>query len=200
MTSGHPIRCRCGKLQGEISHPERGVRGVCYCRDCQAFAHFLGDPQEILDSLGGTEVIAIPPRWVSITAGSEELVCMSLTEHGTLRWYADCCRTPIGNTPRDVKFSHLGLFPACLGSTSTLDSAFGPVRMRVNRQSAKGRAPAAPVPTFVMALVRYGGLLAWSRISGKYRQNPFFDATTGLPLVPPRVLSKAEHEKLMNAV
>jgi hypothetical protein len=51
-----------------------------------------------------------------------------------------------------------------------------------------------------MALVRYGGLLAWSRISGKYRQNPFFDATTGLPLVPPRVLSKAEHEKLMNAV
>ena len=41
MTS-HPVHCRCGRLTGEISDPGHGIRGVCYCRDCQAFAHFLG--------------------------------------------------------------------------------------------------------------------------------------------------------------
>lgn len=45
----HPLRCRCGALQGYVSHPEKASRGVCYCKDCQAFAHFLGTPGDILD-------------------------------------------------------------------------------------------------------------------------------------------------------
>jgi Family of unknown function (DUF6151) len=201
MTSSHPIRCRCGKLQGEVSHTELGTRAVCYCRDCQAFAHYLGSPQDILDALGGTEVVAVAPRWVSFTAGAEQLVCMSLTERGTLRWYARCCRTAIGNTPRNPRMSHVGLIHACLRApTGTLDDPFGPVRMRVNRQSAKGRPPATPVAAFAIAMLRYLGLLAWSRVSGKYKQNPFFDAATGRPRVEPYVLSKAEHEKLQRAV
>jgi hypothetical protein len=195
----HPIRCRCGKLQGELSHPERGSRGVCYCRDCQAFAHFLGSAQDILDPLGGTDVVAVAPRWLSFTSGTENLACMSLTEHGALRWYAGCCGTPIGNTPPDRRFSHLGLIHSCLEVPGrTLDESFGPVRMRVNTHSAKGRPPAAPVAGFVMALVPYIGALAWSRISGKYRQNPFFDAS-GQSRVKPRVLSQSEHEKLMSS-
>ena len=59
--SSHPIRCRCGKLQGEISHAELGTRAVCYCHDCQAFAHFLGAAEEYFDPLGGTEIVAIAP-------------------------------------------------------------------------------------------------------------------------------------------
>ena len=200
MTS-HSIRCRCGKLQGEISYPERGTRAVCYCRDCQAFAHFLGPAQDTLDAMGGTEVVAVAPRWVSFTGGREQLVCMSLTERGTLRWYAGCCRTPIGNTPRDRKLSHVGVIHACLrGSTSTLNDSFGPVRMRVNRQSAKGRPTTTPVAAFTIALLRYLGSLAWSRVSGKYKQNPFFDAATGQPRVEPYVLSKAEHAKLYGSI
>ena len=201
MTSSHSIRCRCGKLQGEVSHPELGTRAVCYCRDCQAFAHFLGSRQDILDALGGTEIVAVAPRWVSFTGGKEELVCMSLTEQGMLRWYAGCCRTPIGNTPRDPKLSHVGLIHACLrASTGTLNDSFGPVRMRVNRLSAKGRPAATPVAGLAIAMLRYLGLLAWSRVSGKYKQNPFFSAATGRPHVEPYVLNKAEHEKLQRAV
>ena len=82
MISRHPIRCHCGRLQGEVSHAELGTRAVCYCRDCQAFAHFLESPQDTLDALGGTEVVAVAPRWVSFTTGTEYLVCMSLTERG----------------------------------------------------------------------------------------------------------------------
>ena len=44
----HPLRCRCGTLRGQVSHPEKVSRGVCYCKDCQAFAHFLGTTDSIL--------------------------------------------------------------------------------------------------------------------------------------------------------
>ena len=100
MASSHPIRCHCGKFQATVAHPEGGTRAVCYCRDCQAFAHFLGSPKDVLDSLGGTDIVAVRPRYVSFIAGVDNLVCMSLTAQGILRWYAKCCQTPIGNTPR----------------------------------------------------------------------------------------------------
>src|SRR5690349_1155068 len=37
------LRCRCGHTRGVASNvsPSSGLRFVCYCRDCQAFAHFL---------------------------------------------------------------------------------------------------------------------------------------------------------------
>lgn len=46
-----PLRCSCGALRGVLRgmSPARGNRVVCYCRDCQAFAHFL-DRDEILDA------------------------------------------------------------------------------------------------------------------------------------------------------
>jgi Family of unknown function (DUF6151) len=49
----HPLQCRCGTLKGYVAHPERVNRVVCYCRDCQAFAHFLGGANDILDAQGG---------------------------------------------------------------------------------------------------------------------------------------------------
>jgi hypothetical protein len=39
---------------------------------------------------------------------------MSLSDKGMLRWYASCCNTPIGNTSRDFKVSHVGLLHNCL--------------------------------------------------------------------------------------
>lgn len=201
MTKSHPIRCRCGKLQGEVSRPELGTRAICYCRDCQAFAHYLGSANDVLDAFGGTDVVAIRPRYLSFAGGFEHLSCMSLTAHGTLRWYAKCCQTPIGNTPRDFKMSHLGLIHTCLERSGIeLDASFGPVRMRVNRQSAKGQPPSAPITTFTAAAVRYLGSLMWSRVSGKYRQNPFFDGSTGRPRKEPKVLTTTEHEQLMKSV
>ena len=31
----HPLRCRCGTLQGHVRVGARANRGLCYCRDCQ---------------------------------------------------------------------------------------------------------------------------------------------------------------------
>jgi hypothetical protein len=86
MDNSHPIRCRCGAFRAQVSRPDLGTRAVCYCRDCQAFARFLGLPEGMLDAMGGTDIVVVRPRHVSFTQGQEQLTCMSLSETGTLRF------------------------------------------------------------------------------------------------------------------
>jgi len=196
----HPLRCQCGNLRGYVSHPEGVSRGVCYCKDCQAYAHFLGKAGDVLDEMGGTDVVATLPKHVTFTHGLEALACMSLTEQGMLRWYASCCNTPIGNTPRDFKVSHVGLVHTCLEDPSrTLDSSFGPVRMRVNRKNAKGRPKSMPISTLVSVL-RFMRSLIRARLDGGYKHTPFFVPEQGTPVVPPKVLTRGERDRAMNAV
>ncbi len=170
---------------------------MCYCRDCQAFARFLGLPPGMLDALNGTDIVAVRPRFVSITSGREHLTCMSLSPNGILRWYTSCCKTPIGNTPRDLKVSHVGLIHSCLETgAASLDASFGPVRMRVNGRSANGKAPANSPLTFGWAIARYLASMAWTRCTRGYTVNPFFDVATGQPVVQPQVVSKEERATL----
>ena len=93
----YSIRCKCGKLKGKFKQTTDINKCVCYCADCQAFAHFL-NRNEILDKLGGTNILQTIPKNVTFTEGTENLACMRLTPNGLLRWYAACCNTPIGNT------------------------------------------------------------------------------------------------------
>ena len=74
------LQCRCGTLKGYVSQPGSVNRAVCYCRDCQAFAHFLGRANEILDSKGGSDVVQTTPLRVTFTDGVEMLACMRLSE------------------------------------------------------------------------------------------------------------------------
>ena len=37
-----PLRCRCGQVQGVIGTGNTYVRATCYCKDCRAFAQWLG--------------------------------------------------------------------------------------------------------------------------------------------------------------
>ena len=38
--TSHPLQCQCGTIKGAVANPGNANRCVCYCRDCQAFAHF----------------------------------------------------------------------------------------------------------------------------------------------------------------
>lgn len=196
----HPLRCQCGTLRGHVSHTESVCRGVCYCKDCQAYAHFLGKADEILDEMGGSDVVATLPQHVTFTQGLEKLSCMSLSDKGMLRWYASCCNTPIGNTGRDYKVSHVGLLHNCLQDPSTrLDSAFGPVRMRVGMKSAKG-SPKAMAASTTVSILRFMARLIRARLDGSYKNTAFFDPETGTPRVSPKVLTPDERARLMEAV
>jgi hypothetical protein len=196
----HPIQCRCGTLKGHVSRSHGANRGVCYCRDCQAFAHFLGRADEILDASGGTDVIQTRAANVVFTAGKEALACMRLTPNGMLRWYSTCCNTPVGNTLANSKVSFVGLVHNCLeGTGQTVESSFGPVQAYVNTQSAKGGVKSSPL-ALVAVILRFIAMVAGARMDGSYKRSPFFDADTGAPIVAPKVLSPGEREQLMSAV
>ena len=152
----------------------------------------------MLDALGGTRIVAVAPRHVTFRAGSEQLACMSLSATGTLRWYARCCRTPLGNTPRDPRTSHVGLVHLALGSAADIEHSFGPVRMHVHRDGAHGRAPQNRATSFVLAVLGYLRSLVGSRIGGGWRTNPFFD-TAGRPRAQVEQVSREQREELARA-
>lgn len=155
----------------------------------------------MLDAAGGTDVVAVRPHQVTFIRGTEHLACMSLSERGTLRWYTSCCKTPVGNTPRDFRQSHVGLVHTCLGAGSEeLDGVFGPVVMRVNSQGAKGKIQSNSPALFLWAVLQYLASMSWSRLSGKYKRNPFFQMPQGIPLVQPYNLSSTERAKLLSAI
>jgi hypothetical protein len=196
----HPLECRCGTLKGCIDTAKPVNRAVCYCRDCQAFAHFLGKPSEILDSNGGTDVVQTLPAKVTFTQGQDELACMRLSERGLVRWYAKCCNTPIGNTAADFRLSFIGLIHNCLEAPSaSLDDSFGPVRMWSFTKNAKNKINGSPFG-MVPGILRILAMILRARLNGAYRRTPFFLIATGAPIVTPKVLTMSEREAVYREV
>lgn len=193
----HPLQCRCGTVKGWVKEPRSANHSMCYCKDCQAFANFLGQDAQILDAQGGSDIIQVLPKNVSFTQGVEALACIRLTDKGMLRWYASCCNTPIGNTMANFKISFIGLVHNCLENSQTpLQDSFGPIRVWANTQGAKGN----PKPKSRGV----GTILLWAvtnvlkaRINGSYKQTAFFLKDKGTPIVNPRVLSSAELADVM---
>lgn len=185
------IRCRCGTLQGHVEPQQAYARAACYCRDCQAFARFLGREAEVLDANGGTDIVATLPASLRFTSGLDQLACMSLSPKGVLRWYAACCRSPIANTPRDPGIAYVGVVGDCLAAErGEKDAAFGPLRIALNAKSALGEVASTPLASFAGVLRIMRGLLG-ARLRGRHRDNPFFDPGSGEPVRTPHVLDKA---------
>ena len=185
----HRFQCRCGTVQGEILQPRGAMRATCYCRDCQAYARLLGQAQDVLDPLGGTDVVATPASNVRLTAGQASLRCLSLSPRGLLRWYAGCCRTPVANTPRDWRLPYVGLVHTCLRRPQPLEQSFPRAELRVNTQGAhgpvSGRNGLAAWLRFARLVLRLSG----QRLRGRYRATPFFDAE-GRPVATVEVVSR----------
>ena len=60
-----PLRCHCGAVRGEMDTERAYARATCYCKDCRAFARFLGVPG-VLDASGGTDIVPVAPAAVRI--------------------------------------------------------------------------------------------------------------------------------------
>lgn len=189
------FQCRCGTLAGQISQPHLARRGVCYCKDCRAYAHHLGVMSSTHDSLGGAEFVATQVQHVSFTSGMDQLACLSLSDNGLLRWYARCCNTPICNIASNWRVPYVGMVATCLKADPlAFERAFPRVQMRVNTGSAK----AAPPPLRWGTMVSLAGLvprLMLGSLSGTYRQTPFFDEGGATTAVPVAVLSEAHRAR-----
>jgi hypothetical protein len=203
MTNEVAIHCRCGEMAGRAIglSGSNGNRLVCYCRDCQSFARYLGHADDILDANGGTDIYQTSPGRLQIDHGLERLACVRLTENGVIRWYADCCRTPVGNTLANLRVPFVGLIHRFVDpGDASFDELWGPVGARVFARhaigdragldeaiSSQGSAPGA-IWAFFKLLVR-------ARLSGTHRSSPFV-TEDGARRAEPMLIDPAERARL----
>jgi hypothetical protein len=201
MTTDLPLRCRCGELRGVASDvsPAAGTHLVCTCIDCQAYAHFL-ERTDVLDARGGTAIFQLTPAQLRITRGADRLACVRLTARGPLRWYASCCRTPVGNTAASARMPFVGLVLACIDPAADAlarGAALGPPRGTVFPGSAiGGLLPGESTRPPLKMILRTVGILARAALRGKHRPSPFFDPASGRPVAEPQALSESERGAL----
>jgi len=198
MSVDVPVKCSCGAVSGVARNLSAGSTNhvICSCKGCQSYAHFLGRTDDMLDAEGGSNIFQLDPKNLEITEGMDHVACMRVTPKGPLRWYAGCCKTPLGNTFPKGGVPFLGMLPICTGhkgNSEEIVNIVGSVRGHVN--------PPAPLPfggrlkNFLM-LVRFAGKLAWWRLTGGRSYKPFFDADTMKPIRKPFTISDEERATL----
>lgn len=180
------VRCGCGTVQGEADAHGGYARVTCYCRDCRAYAQWLDRPG-LLDPAGGTDIVAMAPSRLRYTAGVAEIACATISGR-VHRWYAACCRTPLGNTPRNQRIHYVGVPVACLAPAGFVDDAFGPAgRCVVNAESAV--SPVAPTRLALAgAGLRIAAGVFGARLRGT-RASPFYSERSGEPISAPHPIS-----------
>jgi len=176
-----------------------GLRFICYCKDCQLFARFLERP-DVLDPAGGTNIFQMPHGRVKLTVGTDAVRCLRLSDKGVLRWYTDCCRTPIGNTAASPHFPVIALVHSFMvhgANGRSLDELLGPPLCRIYERSAVGPLPPnAPArPSLGVFARRASKILGWW-VLGLGRPSPLFDNHTNAPRAMPRVLTPSERAAL----
>lgn len=178
--------------------PSSGFRFICYCSDCQAFARFLGRA-DVLDAAGGTDIFHMPPGRMKLTAGADAMRCISLSNK-VLRWYSECCRTPIANTPAGPGFPVAGVVHSFMDHEAdprSRDEALGPPLCRIfERSSVRPLPPNAPGPPSAGLFARRASKLLGWWLLGLNRPTPFFDDRTKAPRAVPQVLSTSERAAL----
>ena len=183
MTDPLPLACACGTVRGALAPPPpAGLRCVCYCADCRAYADRLSQP---LTPGGGSMIYQTVPTRVILAAGRERVAALRMTERGVFRFYAACCGTPLANTAPADGLPVLGVMEAWMtGDEAARKAALGPCRYGVFKRGATG-----PLPSGQAGMKRHLAAMLALAIGGMARgrrTSPFFEA--GRPIAEPKVV------------
>ena len=191
------FRCRCGAVRGHLARPSpRGVnRVVCYCDDCQAYAHRLGRA-DLLDRQGGSDIVQCAPARLAFAQGQDRIAGLRLSPKGTYRWYAACCNTPLGNTlGPSLPFVGLPVQVFAVEGQAP-DRLFGKPIGAIKGEFAVGGAPPGSRGMRPSLLLRsFAKILGW-RLAGRTWPHPFFDRASRKPIYPVTVLRREERAAL----
>lgn len=183
------FKCSCGGLTGTLRGvtPQSGTHAVCFCTSCRAGEVYGGQPDP---EPAPVRIFQTTPDLVQIVSGAEHLGVFSFGEKNLLRWQATCCGTPLFNTMRSAKMAFVGIRTNCLADTAPL----GPVVARgfVPKQNGKMRHEGLHI--MIWRMVKRSTV---ARLSGRWKNNLFFDATTGNPARPVTVVSDEERRALL---
>ncbi len=197
MTTVAMARCRCGTVEARVTEASPGTvnRVVCYCDDCQAFAHHLGRA-DLLDRNGGTDIVQMAPSTITFTKGHQNLVGLRLSPKGLYRWHTACCKTPMGNTV-GPQLPFVGFVAQSFDHDGQhADQVFGKPIGAILGKYAIGEVPAKSrgMPLGLVARAVWK-VLGW-KLTGKTWPHPFFARGTGAPLYPVHVITREERDAL----
>jgi len=180
--------CSCSQLQGHIAPDaaKSGLHLVCYCRDCRAAELYFKQPDP---APGPVDLFQTTPDAITITTGAQNLGLFRLSPRGTMRWYATCCDTPLFNTTPNAKLPFAGIRVATLATPERI----GPVVAKAFAPRPDGRHKHDGIARMAWGVATR--MLA-TRISGRWRQTPFFNIETGKPVAKPVIPSKQERAAL----
>jgi hypothetical protein len=191
------LRCRCGEVRAVVSgvSPRTVNRVVCYCDDCQAFAHQLGRA-DLLNAKGGSDIVQIAPSTLTFVQGQDRIAGVRLTPKGLYRWYASCCNTPVGNT-LSPSIPFVGIIAQAFeGGAPAIDEVAGPPIGPILGKYAIGEPPAGSTGLNLSLIARaIGRVLSW-KLRGKAWPHPFFKRQAREPIYPITVLSREQREAL----
>ena len=185
------LSCTCGQVKGVAKgiSPRIGNHFKCYCDDCQTYAMYL-DREDCLDVDGGSEIFQMAPSRVSVTEGEAHIRCVRLSKQGIFRWYADCCKTPLGNT-LSPNLPFLGVLCAFMVDSDETKQALGPITALVQTQHARNRDVNSPkgsgFPFSVKAKIIWK-ILGW-KLLRQGQPSPFY-RESGQPIAEPHILNQ----------
>ncbi|WP_425038385.1 DUF6151 family protein [Primorskyibacter sp. S187A] len=180
------LSCPCGRTHWIVSAPRSGTRLTCYCADCQTAARHV--EADVLDEGGGSDILQVAAHQLSVEGAP--LALMRLSPKGLFRWHTSCCNTPVANS---LPFPHLSFAGVLLANAQSGQDTLPKTAAVVNTVYAKGR-PGVPAKDRGMgrSVIAFFRRSLAARMSGKWRETPFFTGPPWTPVAPPRVLSKEE--------
>lgn len=180
--------CSCGKLHGHIAAAAlpSGAQVECYCRDCRAAELYLNQPDP---APGPVDIFQTTPDAITILEGGEYLGLLRLSPRGAMRWYATCCDSPLFNTASGPKIPFTGVRVPRISTPDRI----GPVLGKAFVPKPGGKTAHEGLGRLIWKLLP--GILG-ARLSGRWRQTPFFDVETGKPVVSAKIPSKEERAAL----
>lgn len=187
------LGCRCGEVQGRVENATRDTvnRVICHCDDCQAFLHHLGRA-DLLDAHGGSDIVQVAPASLSYTRGTDRIAGVRLKPKGLYRWFASCCKSPLGNT-MGPGLPFVGILAPAFASP---DDVFGPPVGAIFGKFAVGDPPPGSTGVDLRLLGRTIRKVAGWKFGRHTWPHPFFDRATRAPRYPHTVLSAGERDAL----
>ena len=169
-----PFACSCGTVQGVLvtMTPAGGTRADCSCNSCREAPLWLGQPSPI-----PARYFQTTPDRVRFTAGADHLAAFTWSQKTLLRWYATCCNTPLFNTAASPKVPFASLYV----DSAADPAALGPVVAHAFIDKGNGKQGHKGLGTFVWRMAKRA---IPARLSGRWRNTPFFDPDTSTPKGP----------------
>jgi hypothetical protein len=189
--------CCCGHVRGTVTsaEPRTVNRVVCYCADCQTFAHWLGRA-DLLDIHGGSDIVQLAPASMSLSQGQDRVAGVRLTARGLHRFYATCCRTPMGNmVGTSIPFVGVAADAFRIDGQNP-DVVFGRPLGAIRGEYAVGGTPRGSKGLSLRLVTRSIAKVFCWRLAGRTWPHPFVDRTTGKIMFPETTLTPGEREQI----